>query len=107
MARQWLELTGALRGFPRHLSQHTGGFVIARDRLTRLVPVENAAMPERSVIEWDKDDLDALGLLKVDVLALGMLSAIRRALELIGQRRRGQHRSASRTSRPKTRPPTR
>ena len=88
VARQWLELAGALRGFPRHLSQHTGGFVIARDKLTRLVPVENAAMPERSVIEWDKDDLDALGLLKVDVLALGMLSAIRRALELIGQRRR-------------------
>ncbi len=85
--RQWLELAGTLRGFPRHLSQHTGGFVIARDRLTRLVPVENAAMAGRSVIEWDKDDLDALGLLKIDVLALGMLSAIRRALELIGQRR--------------------
>ena len=87
VARQWLELAGTLRGFPRHLSQHTGGFVIARDKLTRLVPVENAAMPERSVIEWDKDDLDALGLLKVDVLALGMLSAIRRALDMIGQRR--------------------
>ncbi|ODS96187.1 MAG: error-prone DNA polymerase [Lautropia sp. SCN 69-89] len=87
VAQQWLELAGALRGFPRHLSQHTGGFVIARDALTRLVPVENAAMPGRSVIEWDKDDLDALGLLKVDVLALGMLSAIRRALVLIGQRR--------------------
>ncbi len=87
VARQWLALAGALRGFPRHLSQHTGGFVIARDRLTRLVPVENAAMPGRTVIQWDKDDLDALGLLKVDVLALGMLSAIRRALELIGQRR--------------------
>ncbi|MCO5105674.1 MAG: error-prone DNA polymerase [Burkholderiaceae bacterium] len=87
VARQWLDLAGALRGFPRHLSQHTGGFVIARDALTRLVPVENAAMPGRSVIEWDKDDLDALGLLKVDVLALGMLTAIRRALELVGQRR--------------------
>ncbi|MBX3591941.1 MAG: error-prone DNA polymerase [Burkholderiaceae bacterium] len=87
VAQQWLELAGALRGFPRHLSQHTGGFVIARDALTRLVPVENAAMPGRSVIEWDKDDLDALGLLKVDVLALGMLTAIRRALELVGQRR--------------------
>ncbi|MCC7059350.1 MAG: error-prone DNA polymerase, partial [Burkholderiaceae bacterium] len=86
-ALQWLELAATLRGFPRHLSQHTGGFVIARDKLTRLVPVENAAMPERSVIEWDKDDLDALGLLKVDVLALGMLSAIRRALDLIGRRR--------------------
>ncbi len=87
VARQWLELATTLRGFPRHLSQHTGGFVIARERLTRLVPVENAAMADRSVIEWDKDDLDALGLLKVDVLALGMLSAIRRALEFIGQRR--------------------
>jgi error-prone DNA polymerase len=87
VARQWLELAGALRGFPRHLSQHTGGFVIARDALTRLVPVENAAMPGRSVIEWDKDDLDALGLLKVDVLALGMLTAIRRALDMIGRRR--------------------
>ena len=80
---RWLELAGTLQNFPRHLSQHTGGFVIARDRLTRLVPVENAAMADRTVIEWDKDDLDALGLLKVDVLALGMLSAIRRALEFI------------------------
>jgi error-prone DNA polymerase len=83
-------LVATLTGFPRHLSQHTGGFVIARDRLSRLVPIENAAMPERSVIEWDKDDLDALGLLKVDVLALGMLSAIRRALDLAG-RYRGAH----------------
>jgi error-prone DNA polymerase len=69
-----------LIGFPRHLAQHSGGFVIARDRLTRLVPVENAAMAERTVIQWDKDDLDALGLIKVDVLALGMLTAIRRTL---------------------------
>ena len=84
---QWIELTRTLRGFPRHLSQHTGGFVIARDALTRLVPVENAAMADRTVIQWDKDDLDALGLLKVDVLALGMLSAVRRALEFIGTRR--------------------
>ncbi len=82
-----LELVGAIVGFPRHLSQHTGGFVIARDRLSRLVPIENAAMPERSVIQWDKDDLDALGLLKVDVLALGMLSAIRRTLALVAQQR--------------------
>jgi len=80
------QLVRTLRGFPRHLSQHTGGFVIARDKLSRLVPVENAAMAERSVIEWDKDDLDALGLLKVDVLALGMLSAIRRTLELVAKR---------------------
>jgi error-prone DNA polymerase len=85
--RQLCELVNALVGFPRHLSQHTGGFVIARGSLERLVPVENAAMPDRSVIQWDKDDLDALGLLKVDVLALGMLSAIRRALDMIGARR--------------------
>ena len=80
-------LASTLIGFPRHLSQHTGGFVFARGLLSRLVPIENAAMPGRSVIEWDKDDLDALGLLKVDVLALGMLSAIKRALDLIGARR--------------------
>jgi len=79
-----LELAEALRGFPRHLSQHVGGFVISRGPLAELVPVENAAMPERSVIQWDKDDLETLGLLKVDVLALGMLSAIRRALKMIG-----------------------
>ena len=72
-----------LLGFPRHLSQHVGGFVIARDRLSRLVPIENAAMPERSVIQWDKDDLDAIGLLKVDCLALGMLTAIHRAFGLV------------------------
>ncbi|MFN9479710.1 MAG: DNA polymerase III subunit alpha, partial [Betaproteobacteria bacterium] len=78
---QVAELAGELIGFPRHLSQHSGGFVIARERLDRLVPIENAAMPERTVIQWDKDDLDALVLLKVDVLALGMLSCIRRALE--------------------------
>ncbi|MFT3803187.1 MAG: error-prone DNA polymerase [Burkholderiaceae bacterium] len=87
LVRHWVDMTNVLLGFPRHLSQHTGGFVIARDRLTRLVPVENAAMAGRSVIEWDKDDLDALGLLKVDVLALGMLSALRRALALISRRR--------------------
>ncbi|WP_020201484.1 error-prone DNA polymerase [Cupriavidus sp. WS] len=81
--RQWASLTMQLRGFPRHLSQHVGGFVIARDKLSRLVPIENAAMAERSVIQWDKDDLESLGLLKVDVLALGMLSAIRRALAMI------------------------
>jgi error-prone DNA polymerase len=78
-----LGLVSTLVGFPRHLSQHVGGFVISRGPLCRLVPVENAAMPGRSVIQWDKDDLEALGLLKVDVLALGMLSAIRRALELV------------------------
>jgi error-prone DNA polymerase len=82
---QWLDLACQLQRFPRHLSQHVGGFVLTQGPLTRLVPVENAAMKERSVIQWDKDDLDAVGLLKVDVLALGMLSAIRRCLVLIGQ----------------------
>ena len=80
-------LLNVLIGFPRHLSQHTGGFVIARDDLRVLVPVENAAMPERTVIQWDKNDLEALGLLKIDVLALGMLSAIRKGLELINHYR--------------------
>jgi error-prone DNA polymerase len=83
-ANRLFELAQTLRGFPRHLSQHVGGFVISRGPLAELVPIENAAMPERSVIQWDKDDLEALGLLKVDVLALGMLSAIRRALTMIG-----------------------
>jgi len=83
----WVELTQTLIGFPRHLSQHPGGFVIARDDVSRLVPVENAAMDERTVIQWDKDDLDTLGLIKVDVLALGMLSAIRRALAFIAHKR--------------------
>ncbi len=79
-------------GFPRHLSQHSGGFVIARDRLDRMVPIENAAMDERTVIQWDKDDLDALGLLKIDVLALGMLSCVRRALDHITRfRKSGSH----------------
>ncbi len=78
-----LQVAAALVGFPRHLSQHVGGFVISRGPLDELVPVENAAMAERTVIQWDKDDLEALGLLKVDVLALGMLSAIQRALKMI------------------------
>ena len=82
--RQLLQLTTQLMGFPRHLSQHTGGFVLTQLPLARLVPIENASMKDRTVIEWDKDDLDALGLLKVDVLALGMLTAIRKALALIG-----------------------
>jgi error-prone DNA polymerase len=80
-------LARELLGFPRHLSQHVGGFLIARRSLAEIVPVENATMPERTVIQWDKDDLDDLGLLKVDVLGLGMLSAIRRALALVGARR--------------------
>jgi error-prone DNA polymerase len=82
-----LALTRELQGFPRHLSQHTGGFVISRGPLEELVPIENAAMPERTVIQWDKDDLDELRLLKVDVLGLGMLTAIRRALALVSARR--------------------
>ena len=80
LVRLWATLASQLRGFPRHLSQHPGGFVIARDDLSELVPVENAAMDDRTVIQWDKDDLDTLKLIKVDVLALGMLSAIRRSL---------------------------
>lgn len=83
LVRLWIELTQQLIGFPRHLSQHPGGFVIARDDLAELVPVEMAAMENRSVVQWDKDDLDALRLIKVDILALGMLSAIRRALEMV------------------------
>ena len=80
-------LASTLLGFPRHLSQHVGGFVISRGALARLVPIENAAMPERSVIQWDKDDLEDLGLLKIDVLALGMLSAIRRGLDFVNMLR--------------------
>ncbi len=83
LLRKLAVLVDTLIGFPRHLSQHVGGFVIARDKLSRLVPIENAAMEGRTVIQWDKDDLDALGLLKVDVLALGMLSAIRKAFDLV------------------------
>lgn len=83
VARQWMRLAAELIGFPRHLSQHVGGFVIARDELSRMVPIENAAMADRCVIQWDKDDLESLGLLKVDVLALGMLSALRRSLHLM------------------------
>ena len=85
--RQLILLTMQLIGFPRHLSQHTGGFVLTKGLLSRLVPIQNASMDERTVIEWDKDDLDAVGLLKVDVLALGMLTAIRKALDLVGTRK--------------------
>ncbi len=84
---QWLELSAQLIGFPRHLGQHVGGFVLTQDKLTRLVPVQPASMENRRIIQWDKDDLDAIGLLKVDVLALGMLSAIRRCLSLVNQTR--------------------
>jgi error-prone DNA polymerase len=83
-------LIGEIIGFPRHLSQHVGGFVITHGRLDELCPIENAAMEDRTVIEWDKDDIDALGLLKVDVLGLGMLTCIRKAFGLLAEHR-GQH----------------
>jgi error-prone DNA polymerase len=86
LSQQWASLAQRLLGFPRHLSQHPGGFVMARGQLSRLVPIENATMIDRSVIQWDKDDLEELGLMKVDILALGMLSMLRRGLELVGQR---------------------
>ena len=85
--KQLLQYTDELIGFPRHLSQHPGGFVIAQGRLDRQVPIEDAAMPDRTVIQWDKDDIDALGLMKVDILGLGMLSCLRRALQLVGTQR--------------------
>ncbi len=85
VGRQLITLVGQLVGFPRHLSQHTGGMVITRGKLCELVPIENAAMPDRTVIQWNKDDLDALGILKVDCLALGMLSAIHRCFDLIAR----------------------
>ncbi|MDZ5603734.1 error-prone DNA polymerase [Pseudomonas sp. RP23018S] len=88
--RRILVLAGELIGFPRHLSQHPGGFVISEQPLHQLVPVENAAMAERTVIQWDKDDLDMVGLLKVDILALGMLSALRRCFDLL-HLHRGRH----------------
>ncbi|MET3140033.1 error-prone DNA polymerase [Undibacterium sp. GrIS 1.2] len=87
IAEKWCELADKLMKFPRHISQHPGGFVISHTKLSRLVPVENAAMANRSIVQWDKDDLDAVGLLKIDILALGMLSCIRRALELVSEQR--------------------
>ena len=83
VVRQFRYFVDQILGFPRHLSQHVGGFVISRGPLAQLVPVENAAMADRTVIQWDKDDLEALGLLKVDVLGLGMLTAIRKTLEAL------------------------
>ncbi|WP_210880209.1 error-prone DNA polymerase [Roseovarius autotrophicus] len=85
-----VHLIGEIIGFPRHLSQHVGGFVITQGRLDELCPIENAAMADRTIIEWDKDDIDALGLMKVDVLALGMLTAIRKAFALLADHR-AQH----------------
>ena len=81
--RQVIELTSELRGFPRHLSQHVGGFVITQRPLDELVPIENAAMEDRTVIEWDKDDIDAMGMLKVDCLGLGMLTCIGKVLRMV------------------------
>jgi error-prone DNA polymerase len=83
VGQQFVDLVDQLIGFPRHLSQHTGGMVMTRGPLCELVPIENAAMPDRTVIQWNKDDLDELGILKVDCLALGMLTALRRALALV------------------------
>ncbi|MGB0798107.1 MAG: OB-fold nucleic acid binding domain-containing protein, partial [Planktomarina sp.] len=82
---QTLRLIGEIIGFPRHLSQHVGGFVITKGRLDEMCPIENAAMEDRTVIEWDKDDIDALGILKIDVLGLGMLTCIRKAFALMQQ----------------------
>ena len=81
--RQTLDLAKQITGFPRHLSQHVGGFVITRGRLDELCPIENAAMADRTVLEWDKDDIEALGMLKIDILALGMLTCIRKCFDLL------------------------
>ena len=78
-----MNLIEEIQGFPRHLSQHVGGFIITEGRLDELVPIENATMEDRTVICWDKDDIDTLGILKVDILALGMLSCIRKAFDLL------------------------
>ncbi|MCT2530844.1 error-prone DNA polymerase [SAR92 clade bacterium H921] len=83
MAEHFYNLLQEILGFPRHLSQHVGGFIITRSPISTLVPVENASMPERTVIQWDKEDIEALGLLKIDILALGMLTAIHRCFDLI------------------------
>ena len=81
--QQFMHLLAEIRGSPRHLSQHVGGFVITRDPIASLVPIENAAMPERTIIQWDKEDLEAMGMMKIDVLALGMLSALRKTISYI------------------------
>src|SRR5205085_10751759 len=81
--RRVLSLAIEIASFPRHLSQHVGSFVMTRDRIDEMMPVLNAAMEDRTTVEWDKDDLNALGILKVDILALGMLSCIRRAFDFI------------------------
>jgi error-prone DNA polymerase len=88
---QTMELVHQINGFPRHLSQHVGGFIITEGRLDELVPIENATMEDRTVICWDKDDIDSLGILKVDVLSLGMLSCIRKAFDLIARHHQTSH----------------
>src|SRR4029453_15035453 len=85
LGRRFVHLVSELVGFPRLLSQHVGGMVLTQGPLCELVPIENAAMEGRTVIEWDKDDLDELGILKVDCLSLGMLTAIRKCFDLIEQ----------------------
>ncbi len=90
LLRQTVALAGELTGFPRHLSQHVGGFVLTRGPLEEIVPIGNGAMKERTFVEWDKDDLEALGLMKVDVLGLGMLTCIRKAFDLLA-RHKGLH----------------
>ncbi|HZN66695.1 MAG TPA: PHP domain-containing protein [Tepidisphaeraceae bacterium] len=97
-----IDLTGELLGFPRHLSQHTGGMVMTRGPLCEMVPIENASMPDRTVIEWDKDDIDEVGILKIDVLALGMLTALSKALGMLNRRHEGtkarRHEGGSKTT---------
>jgi len=95
-----LELSATLIGFPRHLSQHVGGFVLTQGRLDELIPIQNAAMAERTVVEWDKDDLDVLGIYKIDVLALGMLTALRKSFELIKRHYGEEHTLAMRPDDP-------
>ena len=89
--RQTMALVHEITGFPRHLSQHVGGFIMTEGRLDELVPIENATMEDRTVICWDKDDIDALGILKVDVLSLGMLTCIRKAFDLLAQHHGDRH----------------
>jgi len=81
--RRTILLAGQMIGMPRHLGQHVGGFILTERALTETVPIGNGAMPDRTFIEWDKDDIDALGILKVDILALGMLTCIRKSFDLI------------------------
>lgn len=87
IAKTWSDIADKMMLFPRHMSQHPGGFVISNEKLCRLVPIENASMKDRSIIQWDKDDIDAVGLLKIDILALGMLSCLRRTLDLVSEQR--------------------